>query len=420
MSENSEPVQGVFLCPACHTFSEATLGEEIERACPHCGHKFSEPMSDVEASPKLRTRRTASEVRPVVPEPVASSTGEPEVRQSVPEKPRVQKVSRRKTDTSDLKSTEELKADRIKVHHRRKKVRWGRWVGIFTSWFVVVGIIAAYFVWRSDDSPGPSAEEQRRAKEEQDRRRYVNAEINKCAATLIAFLDSKFVSERTQEVLGGSRLVSEIDDYYKGIFEVVDIDTSKLKNTFRDLIRLPNGRYRLVSRWSAGENTDFEAVFESVPSGWKLDWQHFVRANSEAVSTFLASEEPKEGVFRLWVRERLPDNRYDGGKLRLAFVEPGIVTRPEEVKSRLWVDVQQGSDLARAFATLFDEGATFAAGFEPDRLAVGDPEGHHRVRVRLKVTPGEGQNGAHLLEVLEIQANHWLGDFDLGKNTRRR
>lgn len=279
------------------------------------------------------------------------------------------------------------------------------------GWFALVGGLAVLIALNRTEEGELSKELNAEQLEERRKQQFAARHINECARTLGRFLQADSPEERAQEVLAGRFLTPEMNRYYGGIYEVVDLEIAELKNIGRNLVEMPNGRFRLETRWQKNSGSAIDAVFEQVRDQWLLDWQHFVRASDQSLAGFMASDSESEGEFRLWMRERRPTDRAQSDVVRLAFVEPPIVSTTPVADDRYWAVVQKDSALGEQIVATLDNEIKRKVETE---LGGSDPPEMHRVRIRLRVLPSENDVGTPELEVVEILADHWLGDYDLG------
>ena len=278
---------------------------------------------------------------------------------------------------------------------------------LILGWAVLMAVIAAGFKIWGDHKP---AEQKVRVAEKAATGTLADADVAllhksypKILAVMSGYLSAGTPEAKNQFVRNSVDTAGKMARYYQ-LNPLDYIDPKTVKGTKVGVIHLP-GRKAIETRWESTDGRKFDAVFFEENGEWKLDWEEYVRYSEHPWNLFLAGDGPDEAEFRLFAREKLPEQRSEVSKLNIVLHAPrfGYPSDAEGASPEFLIDqsTPQGKMFKAAFAARRSGNAIYGATEVENR----DPE--DMVRVRVKVRRHDGTLGRELI-IEEVKACHWL------------
>ncbi len=229
-----------------------------------------------------------------------------------------------------------------------------------------------------------------------------------CTQTFASFMAARTPEERNQFVLDPITTAARMARFYS-LNPLVNIDPATISPANSAVLHLP-GRRAIETSWRSADGHLLDAVFMEDSGEWRLDWDHFVRFSDYPWPLFLAGSEQDHGEFRLLARERLASERQNADAISIVLYAPRFgfpgetgYQSPEFLIQR---DTRNGRLLDAAFKLERSGGRVF--GVNLPRI---DPEGHIRVRVKVRRIE---QDLERRFELEEVLACHWYSVDDPG------
>lgn len=255
-----------------------------------------------------------------------------------------------------------------------------------------------------DDEDTYAGREVARLSKEKD---YLNKEIPKCLRTYNKFLEAGNAAEKSQFVYKGSELSPEMDRYYS---ENVSLPFASQGVEIVDSHILDHSGKKIIGLIVKNANDElFEIIFVKNKDEWKIDWEFFVRNDTRSWLRFLDEDHGAEGVFRLYVRFKATVEGYDYTNINFVFYKPEIYRVGKyrgEPSPNVIVSLNETS--GKILKLIRDKGSKLDKDFLGFDIGKRNPDGYHRVRVKLRVIKREGFPDG--LELVDILANHWYGE----------
>lgn len=222
-----------------------------------------------------------------------------------------------------------------------------------------------------------------------------------CTQTFANFMAARTPEERNQFVREPITTAARMARFYS-LNPLVNIDPATLSLANSAVLHFP-GRRAIETLWRSTDGHLLDAVFIEDNGEWRLDWDHFARFSDYPWALFLAGSELDHGEFRLLARERLANERQNADAISIVLYAPRFgypgetgYQSPEFLIKR---DTRNGRLLDAAFKLERSGGRVF--GVNLPRI---DPEGHIRVRVKVRRIEKDLERRFELEEVL---ACHW-------------
>ena len=222
-----------------------------------------------------------------------------------------------------------------------------------------------------------------------------------CSQTFSGFLAATTPEERNQFVLTPITTAARMARFYR-LNPQPEIDPQTLALTNSAVLHLP-ARRAIETQWRTAEGRTMDAVFIEENGEWRLDWDHFARFSDYPWALFLSGSETDHGEFRLLARERLAAERKNADAISLVLYAPRFgnagetgFQSPEFLIKR---DTRNGRLLDAAFKLNREGERVFGV-----NLPNINPEGHLRVRVKVRRVE---QDGERRFEIEEVVACHW-------------
>lgn len=363
-----------FHCGRCASLFKAVGGDDADRRCAVCGE---DPSIGMEAKPSAGTHRGEGR--------------DPMLR-----------VKMAEVETPKI----------IKREIKRYKSRYFA-LKLVAVWTLLLGVLAvcAHLFWkeRPRDIREDTALTSTRGTLGDGDIALINKAYPKIARNLGGFLSSGTPEERNQFVRTPVDTARRMARFYQ-TNPFVNFDVPSIKGTGSGVIRLPDGRHLIENRWSISDGRSFDTVFFDEDGDWRLDWEEFVRFGDQPWLLFLSGTGNAEGEFRLFARERMPDQRSSVGALRISLHASrfGHPNQTGDPSPEILVDQnsETGRMLKAAFQARNEERPIFGS-----NLPNQDPEG--MIRVRVKVKRSDGSLGK-AFSITEVKACHWLSIDDPG------
>lgn len=157
--------------------------------------------------------------------------------------------------------------------------------------------------------------------------------------------------------------------------------------------------------WELASGRRIEAVFLKVNETWRLDWDHYVRYNTENWTLFRQNKaESSKGTFRLYVEKIDEGIVAEDSWTKVRFFMPDDDEAIRLGSASRIVKLAGDSALTTAILETFIDRSVESDGYS--RLWKDDPLNLRRVTVRLAWERDESV-GEEMLVVQEIVAQHW-------------
>ena len=228
----------------------------------------------------------------------------------------------------------------------------------------------------------------------------LNLKMQGCAQHLQEFVAASDAASRALHVINREKAVSRMVRYYAA-YPAIPY-TGALNVRFQHVIHTPAGP-AIETGWTLDDGQQIEAVFFEDRGEWKLDWDAFVRFNTESWALFLSAQGPTEGVFRLLARERIgADGRNDEyiglvlGVPRFGYPEEIVSPSPE-------IRVKRTTEMGRRVEEAFKVREKGQGAFES--IAVQSDPGE-MIRLRVRVVREEGEERTY--QITELLGTHWM------------
>ena len=268
-------------------------------------------------------------------------------------------------------------------------------------WVVLVAVTAVVMKRRSAEAPVPApGYVEKSDKPPEDDVRLLNAEFGACTRRLKEFLAASDVGPRSLHVLRPEKTAPRMARYYA--INSVSPSFPDLDYKLRNVLHTPAGD-AIEGLWAQPDGQQIEAVFFWEGYDWKIDWDAFVRNNSESWALFLTAQGHGEGIFRLLARERIGAGGRDDEYIGLVLYVPRPGHPGEATSASPEVRVKRASALGVRITQALDarQQGTGAYG---SKAVNYDPEDMIRLRVRIS-REGEAER---VFEIKELLASHWL------------
>lgn len=226
--------------------------------------------------------------------------------------------------------------------------------------------------------------------------------------TFANFMATRTPEERNQFVREPITTAARMARFYS-MNPLVYIDPATISLANSAVLQLP-GSKAIETLWRSADGHLMDAVFFEDSGEWRLDWDHFARFSDYPWALFLAGSELDHGVFRLLARERLANERQNADAISIVLYAPrfGFPGETGYQSSEFLIkrDTRNGRLLDAAFKLERSGGRVF--GVNLPRI---DPEGHIRVRVKVRRIE---QDLERRFELEEVLACHWYSVEDPG------
>lgn len=226
--------------------------------------------------------------------------------------------------------------------------------------------------------------------------------------TFANFMATRTPEERNQFVREPITTAARMARFYS-MNPLVHIEPATISLANSAVLQLP-GQRAIETLWRSTDGHLLDTVFMQDGGEWRIDWDHFARFSDHPWALFLAGSELDHGEFRLLARERLANERQNADAISIVlyaprFGNPGETgyQSPEFLVPR---DTRNGRLLDAAFKLERSGGRVF--GVNLPRI---DPEGHIRVRVKIRRIE---QDLERRFELEEVLACHWYSVEDPG------
>lgn len=344
-------------CIRCGSLFKASADPEARGPCPECGR---DPAGEEEreAPSPVRIRRKVRKPR----------SGEPRTASGKP--------------------------------RDRKKER--ALVVFVVLWLTLLGALAIKLGSRAGkDGPTVEVEDANKVGDlSKDDFRLVQDQLDACGKRLGEFLAASDIAGRSSHVLRAERTVQRMARFHQ--FTAIFPSLKKREIELFHVIHTPVGR-AIETLWTEEDGERVEAVFFEEDGEWKLDWDAYARAGTEAWPLFLAGRGTAAGEFRLLARERIGANGRDPDFIGLVLytTRPG---HPDETLApspevRVPRDSPMGRQLEEAFKLRESGVGAFGS-----KMVKHDPADMIRLRARIR---REGED-ERVFQLEELLGTHWL------------
>lgn len=289
---------------------------------------------------------------------------------------------------------------RKRSRHGKRKARA---LMVFVAvWVGLVALMAAILKQKGGDTtpPAPEYVDKSGAPPEEDLM-LLNKNFESSASHLQEFINASDAPTRSLHVLRSEKTVSRMVRYYAA-YPAME-DPGDLGLDFNQVIHTPAGP-AIEAVWTWGENQKIDTVFFQEGDEWKLDWDAFVRFNTEPWSLFLAAQGgPTEGVFRVLARERIGATGKNDEYIALVLGVPRSGYPGELSLPSPEIRVKRASEAGRRIEEAF-KAREQGLGTYGSKAVQNDPSGMIRLRVRI-AREGEAERTYRITELL---GTHWL------------
>jgi predicted nucleic acid-binding Zn-ribbon protein len=310
-------------------------------------------------------------------------------------------------DTS-VHSADDPTASRKSSERKRKKSN--SLIKFVIAWIIGLILIVGLIKWQfGDDQPLPLATPS--AETADNTLLSKNIDIFSRAYPHIMKSTGEFIDARAAESLAPycrqrpSLAMTIFNDGAKAF--LFKPETTEL---FQNNIIHIDGQPMIETVWQDDRKRKMEIVYAEEDGRWLIDWESYAKSSTLPWSVFQSDGGDGEGTFRMLVRERLAEQKYNDPSMSVVFYEPsffhggpaGMITPEFSVdrKSR------NGRLLAAALAARLNDKPLFQSIFPK-----ADPPSMARVTVKIRRVTKEKEKNFELVEVL---ACHWMGIDDLG------
>lgn len=296
---------------------------------------------------------------------------------------------------------------------KRKEKRGKKILTMLLVWVVLMALIIGLMKYFNPEEEGAgndlealAAREQR---QEQADRKMAQSVIQKaaprCRKVITQFLNAPSAAGKAQFVYQGRKLTSEMSRYYQRN-PSFSSTRSQVKIAHAELLK-GTEKQTIGTVCVNQQEEKFEAVFVRDGGEWKLDWQAAVRYSTRSWSVFPSGGDGDEGEFRLYMRVRDSNKKFNSEEINLVFYNPEIYTKSEfrGIPSPS-VSVKIDSDLGAEILKMVEREEDMKQDNYGFSVGIFDPPGYHRVRVKMRL---KKDGHEHSFELLEILANHWYG-----------
>lgn len=342
-------LKGFYHCPECDALFESDVKVVAGLKCLHCGRCLTDNKSNSINQTLKSTLDEAPLMEAVLPE----------------------EVQRR-------------------VRQKRKSRKKTIWLSI-----IFIALLSPVFFYDPDEDEGRGVQEEVEEKLSPEEAELV---MSGCFDVYKKFIAASEVSELVKSIYKPALYAEEINRYYDENSLFIRAKNHSGFNSFTYIRKSEPHIIGASYKSEAGKNV--EVSFIKFKDGYKIDWPYHVRYNEIGLEEFLKKEKGSESDFRLYMRVLDIDDQ-----LTFVFYPPktnkdNSVIGMKSSSLRLPKESKEG---ARILSILNDED-----GVGSDYRKVisrFDPEGYHRVRVRLAVSTDE--KGRVALELVEFIANDW-------------
>jgi hypothetical protein len=350
------------------------VGDTAGRRCAVCGE---EPSLGLEAE---------------APSAIKSTPKDPllRVKMADVEKPAVRKreVRRRKTSNFAMK--------------------------LIIVWLAVLALLGAagHWLWKAkprDEAPEQTVSENasKGTLADEDTAKLVKA-YPKCREMMGGFLMAGTPEERNQFVRTPVDTVARMARFYQ-MNPMSNIDPQSVRGAGGGVVALKNHQ-AIETRWQTTDGREFDAVFFDEKGEWRLDWEDYAQYSDHPWALFLSGDGPDEAEFRLFARERLPEQRSEMSQLRIVLHAPrfGFPGEAGEASPEFRIDQEspQGVLIKAALAERTAGKRIFGSS-----LPNHDPDG--MIRLRVKIRRSDGALGREFT-IEQVVACHWLSIPETG------
>lgn len=268
-------------------------------------------------------------------------------------------------------------------------------------WVALVAVTAVVMQRKSAEAPipAPGYVEKSDVLSEDDVR-LLTDEFGACAERLQEFLAASDLGTRSLHVLRPEKTAPRMARYYS--VNSVSPSIPDLEPKLRNVLHTPAGD-AIEGLWTQPDGQQIEAVFFREEGEWKIDWDAFVRDNSDSWALFLTAQGHGEGVFRLLARERIGANGRGDEYIGLVLYVPRPGHPGEATSASPEVRVKRASALGARIMQALDARKR-GVGAYGSKAVNYDPEEMIRLRVRVS-REGEAER---VFEIKELLATHWL------------
>lgn len=228
----------------------------------------------------------------------------------------------------------------------------------------------------------------------------LNVKLQGCVQHLQEFVAASDAASRALHVIHPGKAVSRMVRYYAA-YPAVPY-TGLMKVRFQNVIHTSAGP-AIETGWTLDDEQQIEAVFFEDRGEWKLDWDAFVRFNTESWALFLSAQGPTEGVFRVLARERIGAGGRSDEYIGLVLGVPRFGHPEEIVSPSPEIRVKRASEMGRRIEEAFKDREKGKGAFES--IAVQSDPGE-MIRLRVRVVREEGDERSY--KITELLATHWL------------
>lgn len=269
---------------------------------------------------------------------------------------------------------------------------------------VWIGLVALLVIKMKgkDTGPPPASPEyvEKDVQSKQEDLHLLNQKLQGCAQHFQEFMVASDPASRALHVINPDKTVARMARYY-AIHPAIPY-TGALKLRSHHVIHTPAGP-AIETAWALDDEQQVEAVFFEDRGEWKLDWDAFVRFNTESWALFLSAQGPAGGVFRVLARERIGADGKNDEYIGLVLGVPRFGHPEELVSPSPEIRVKRASEIGRRIEEAFRTREEGLGAF--GSVAVqADPGEMIRLRVRLVREEGDERS----YKITELLGTHWM------------
>lgn len=400
----NEKARSIFLCPDCG--SPSTADGEGEAVCSDCQKQFAIPK-EVTQKVEIRAAKTHTGAiqRNIVPRGKEPSLAFSSV-ENAP-----QPVTTGEFASSEDRPQEQSKRRRKIKKRSKKPARF--YLGWVLLWLATVSIVLFVASRLQGQFGGTSRSaltiEESLVGEEKD---FYRSEYPQIIRQFSSFIRSDSVTQRSDYVLPVKQVGRKMARHAnENAFRKASDGLKPSPDFWNVAFQETPGFVEVV--WDGESEGPFEAVFVKVGEKWLLDWEQFVRYNTQNWTLFRQQDSQEEsGVFRVYV-EKVAEGETSDFK---AWTQVRLLPAYEDERRRRLeatelISLESGDPVADEISRLFLDKSGQSAGFS--ELWKRDQRNLKRAALRLEWTE-DSVTGEDRIVIKEVLAQHWRS-LELGE-----
>lgn len=302
--------------------------------------------------------------------------------------------------------------EEVAVTHRPNRQKKKRpikkkrnYLKIISLWLLTVTVVGGIALWVNEVTS-------ERAKAIQpvvdnlsgDKRAFFLKEYPGIGRQMQGFIQATSSEERESFVLQTPKVSRRMASYYRENAPSLPPSLTLPSPTFWNVAFNESPGFVEVG-WDFGFGKGVEALFVKVNDQWRLDWEHYIRWNTENWALFRQNlSDDSEGTFRLFVEKIDEGENSENPWTKIRFYEPLSDETKRAASVSPIIKIEGDNEFSTAILETFVDRSVESEGFS--RLWQRDPIHLRRMTVQL-AWETDSETSQEMLVVKGILAQHW-------------